>query len=324
MVGFHFSPYMYIFHIDYAAISQMPCTTLLFVLHILAMAKAAVVISTAPKQCINLPGAKDSFVPVTTSSVGFDTIPGPNNNPVVISRLAAVISHKETFIVIGVTGVAETHFENIIGRVVSVVEEEHLFAAALFLQTKAALGAAGINVHVDCRDVEVRVGLGNDVELIVVCVIDSTHMKHLRHIIVIAAIELDNSAFFERIAAYIHTKIDRIKGDSFDLHDIMIIGNVIRTIGTIREMAIVGVATDDGSVPACCICQRIKSEGVISKFAVGRPEKFAAYLHYRQRHAHAHQTKQMSLTFYRIVGTDIRALLDPLARIGILFDNTGL
>ena len=247
----------------------MPCTTLLFVLHILAMAKAAVVISTAPKQCINLPGAKDSFVPVTTSSVGFDTIPGPNNNPVVISRLAAVISHKETFIVIGVTGVAETHFENIIGRVVSVVEEEHLFAAALFLQTKAALGAAGINVHVDCRDVEVRVGLGNDVELIVVCVIDSTHMKHLRHIIVIAAIELDNSAFFERIAAYIHTKIDRIKGDSFDLHDIMIIGNVIRTIGTIREMAIVGVATDDGSVPACCIVRGQRSEAVKNEFAVG-------------------------------------------------------
>ena len=45
-------------------------------------------------KCIDLPGAKDSLVPVTTSSVGFDTIPGPNNNSVVVCRLGSVVCHK--------------------------------------------------------------------------------------------------------------------------------------------------------------------------------------------------------------------------------------
>ena len=72
-----------------------------------------------------------------------------------------------------------------------------MLAIALFLQTKAALGAAAFNVHVDYRNVEIRVGLGDDVEPGVVRVVNSTNMEDLRYVLAIAAIELDNSAFLE-------------------------------------------------------------------------------------------------------------------------------
>mmetsp|Transcript_31270 Transcript_31270/g.91579 ORF Transcript_31270/g.91579 Transcript_31270/m.91579 type:complete len:312 (-) Transcript_31270:702-1637(-) len=213
------------------------------------MSKVAVVVSTRTK-CIDLPGTKDSLASHTASSVGFDTIPGTNNDAIVVLCLVAIITNEEAAAIRRVAHTAEAELEMIVGRVVSVVEEEHLLAVALFLQTKAALGAAGIGVHVDRRNVEVCVGLGDDVEPGVVRVVDSTNMKLLRNVVLIAAVEFDGSAFFELITVDIHTEINRILGHSLDLNNIVVPGDVIRTVGAVREVTVMGIATDDGSVPA--------------------------------------------------------------------------
>jgi hypothetical protein len=199
---------------------------------------------------INLPGTKDSLVSHTSSSVGFDTIPSSDYNATIIPSPVTVVSNIKAVAIVGVADTAKAELEMSVGGIIIEVKEEDLLAPSLFLQAKTALGTAGTGIHVHRGYIEARTGLGNDVELGVVVVVDPADIELLRDIFVIACVKLDSGVNFERIVVDVHTQIYLTLGHGFDLNNIIMARDVVRTIGTGFKITIMGIAPDDGSVPA--------------------------------------------------------------------------
>ena len=142
------------------------------------MAKITMMISSANER-IDLPRPKDGLVSHSSPSIGFDTIPRANHDATIILGLVAVVSNVETIAIVGVANSAQTELEVVVARVVSEVKEEHLLTAAFLLQPKAALSTTGIGIYIHGCDIQIRVGLGDDVELCVIGVVDPPDIKFL-------------------------------------------------------------------------------------------------------------------------------------------------
>ena len=142
------------------------------------MAKVTMMIASTNER-INLPSTKDGLVSHSSSGIGFNTLPGLDDDAAIVLGLVAVVCNVETIVIVGVADAAETELENIVRWIIGEIKEEDLLAAAFLLQTKTALSATGTGIYIHSCDIQIGVGLGDDVELSIVDVVDPADMKFL-------------------------------------------------------------------------------------------------------------------------------------------------